>query len=211
MLSAEELRIYTDLVLAEDRRDYLASRSLLRVTLSLYGQRYPEAWTFERQESRTILRTESGQMTCSLSHTLGLVACAVTADQRFDIALGSASPDDVGVRVMEPGTAALSAVELTAISRALTDVLGAAASMTLTSPHAVALTGDRQIVFTPPPSAQVRRSIFELGLFAPAPRHRLGVAIFGPPAAHVTIVARAADDWRPLTVVGTTANAVVTS
>jgi hypothetical protein len=58
VLSPEELMIYSDLVLADDRRDYLLSRSVLRLTVSLYGG-VIVAWTSEHQESRTVLRTPS--------------------------------------------------------------------------------------------------------------------------------------------------------
>jgi phosphopantetheinyl transferase len=67
----------------EDQRDYAAAHSLLRRSLSKhYPGRQPSAWHFEKDElGKPYLGKGDGEalaMEFSLSHTRGLVACAIS-------------------------------------------------------------------------------------------------------------------------------------
>src|SRR5205823_6502928 len=66
----------------EDRRDYIAAHALTRAALSRHRAVSPSDWRFEANSNGkpSVVASQSGAppLTFSLSHTRGLVACAVT-------------------------------------------------------------------------------------------------------------------------------------
>ena len=66
---------------ARDARDYAAAHALLRPTLSRHDGREPRSWRFEKTPNGKPFLTGAGDFhaSFSLSHTRGMVACAVTA------------------------------------------------------------------------------------------------------------------------------------
>ena len=67
---------------AEDKRDFIASHALLRRALSQYGGVAPAEWRFEANGfgKPAVVAEQAGEppLAFNLSHTRGLVACAIT-------------------------------------------------------------------------------------------------------------------------------------
>ena len=81
LLSDEERERLERLRRPEDRRDYAVAHALLRQTLASSGSRAAADWQFTTDD-RGRPGLVNGQLAFSLSHTRGLVACAVaTAGQ----------------------------------------------------------------------------------------------------------------------------------
>jgi 4'-phosphopantetheinyl transferase len=78
-LSADERERCTRFVFAHDRRDFAAAHALVRRTLSLYGDSLPFEWRFDTNShgKPVIVADQSSTLAFNLSHTRGLVACAV--------------------------------------------------------------------------------------------------------------------------------------
>src|SRR5215813_3615442 len=81
LLSADEQRRHDRFAFAEDRRDYAAAHALLRRRLSAAVPIPPESWAFEaapdgKPRLSTACRLDA-PLSFNLSHTRGLVACAV--------------------------------------------------------------------------------------------------------------------------------------
>jgi len=81
-LSADECARADRYMAADDRHLFLVAHALLRATLSLYGDLRPEQWQFtsDEQGRPEIAAPQTGEtrLRFSLSHTPGLVACAVS-------------------------------------------------------------------------------------------------------------------------------------
>jgi len=79
VLSADERDRSQRFAFAHDRRDFVAAHVLLRRSLTLYGHLSPSEWRFEvtpRGKPR-LAAEQSSPLAFSLSHTQGLVTCAV--------------------------------------------------------------------------------------------------------------------------------------
>jgi 4'-phosphopantetheinyl transferase len=96
VLSADERKRQERLRLPEDRRDYAFGRALLRTSLSRYSGAEPRAWTFETEVNGTPeLSAGSGagiSLVFGLSHTRGLVACAITSGTPVGVDVEHADP-----------------------------------------------------------------------------------------------------------------------
>jgi 4'-phosphopantetheinyl transferase len=79
-LSDEERARFDHFHFAEDARDYAAAHALLRVTLSKDTERSPRNWQFERTAAGkpVLAGDDASHASFSLTHTRGMVACAVT-------------------------------------------------------------------------------------------------------------------------------------
>lgn len=80
-LDEQERSRYERFRFPHHRHEYLVAHALLRSTLSRYGDRPPEAWSFVRNAyGRPEVAAENGPppLRFNLSHTEGLVACVVT-------------------------------------------------------------------------------------------------------------------------------------
>lgn len=80
LLSAAERKRYEAFHFEQDRHMYLVAHALLRTTLSKYANRAPAAWQFvTNAHGRPSLAAGStAPIHFNLSHTAGLVACAIT-------------------------------------------------------------------------------------------------------------------------------------
>src|SRR5437868_14381917 len=80
VLSEDELTRYRRFHFARDARDYAAAHALLRRALSREDGRPPAAWAFDRTAAGQPFLRDAGEAPASfsLSHTHGMVACAVT-------------------------------------------------------------------------------------------------------------------------------------
>ena len=97
---------------ADDGRDYAAAHALLRATLSRHGDRAPDQWRFDKAPTGKPFLIDQGRCrtSFSLSHTSGMVACAVTTDADVGIDVECVDRDvavaDVAARFFAPGETA---------------------------------------------------------------------------------------------------------
>ena len=88
-LSADERARCDRFHFDEDRRDYTIAHDLLRRCLSLYGTRAPADWQFETgphgKPSLTAASNGAAGLSFNLTHTRGLVACAIGRDRDVGI------------------------------------------------------------------------------------------------------------------------------
>jgi 4'-phosphopantetheinyl transferase len=88
-LSQDECARRDRFVLADDRRDFTVAHGLLRRALSHHSHVSPKAWRFERSADGkpSVVPSQRGHppIAFNLSHTRGLVACAVAHGARVGI------------------------------------------------------------------------------------------------------------------------------
>jgi 4'-phosphopantetheinyl transferase len=189
VLSDEERAQLGRFHFARDARDYAAAHALLRQTLSNGGNQMPGAWRFEKTPSgkpRLIGESADGR-SFSLSHTRGMVACAVTsgAEVGVDVEWVDRDVDAGGIaaRFFAPAEAAQLLeldgdarrdrfFDLWTLKEALVKALGRGMAVSLKS-----------LAFTVGPGGDIRLDApdvdpgaWQFALFAPSPRHRLAVA-----------------------------------
>ena len=97
-LDEQERSRYNRFHFPQHRHEYLVAHALLRSSLSRYSDCAPAAWRFARNTyGRPEVTTECGQppLRFNLSHTTGLVACAITrsADVGIDVELMTRAGD----------------------------------------------------------------------------------------------------------------------
>jgi 4'-phosphopantetheinyl transferase len=89
LLSADEQEKQEKFRLPQDRRDYAFGHALLRSSLSRYDDTEPRAWTFKTGiHGKPELSHRAGsdaRLVFSLSHTRGLVACAIASAAHIGI------------------------------------------------------------------------------------------------------------------------------
>jgi 4'-phosphopantetheinyl transferase len=191
MLSADERRRQRRFVFEHDRRDFTAAHALLREALSACVGRDPKSWCFEPDASGKphIHPKEegAGALTFSLSHTRGLVACAVAhgADVGLDVervdrvaapqAIASRHFAQSEIRLLDscaPGEHAMRFIELWTLKEAYVKATGAGLTMPLDS-FAFGFDGRNGLGFTAPSGG----AGWEFLLAAPSSDTRLALAI----------------------------------
>jgi 4'-phosphopantetheinyl transferase len=98
VLAADELRAFALYRFEQDRASATAARVLLRQTLSRYVAIAPDAWCFTTATSgRLVCTLDVGAPAFSVSHTRGLVACAVAAVAEIGIDVEQSCALDYGL------------------------------------------------------------------------------------------------------------------
>ena len=191
-----------------DRRDYTAAHALLRTTLSLYDGRPPQDWSFDSSASgKPFIHADSGhrgRLLFNLTHTHGLVACAVTSGA--DVGVDAVRIDEAP-NVEQLSERWCSATELAELGRcrgtdrptrfmelwALKEAFAKAIGVGL-SLHGADMSFDlsqpRTIRFTPPTGyggADWRCALFALGS-----RYRLALVVRGAADCPLEVSARPA-------------------
>jgi 4'-phosphopantetheinyl transferase len=207
MLSADELAQYRRFHFPHDARDYAAAHALLRTMLSRDSARAPGDWAFDKTPAGKPFLVgvdTAGGASFSLTHTRGMVACAVTRDADLGIDVERTDRDvrvgDISARFFASSeTAALDRLapelrtrrffDLWTLKEALIKAtgLGLAHSMDRFAFDVGAFVDGREIVVSEPPDLAAQRWQFEL--FAPARGFRGAVAVRrrGGPPLRVTI------------------------
>ncbi len=213
VLSDEERARYRRFHFPRDARDYAAAHALLRRTLSGLDGRAPDRWRFDRTANGKPFLVDTGgfHAAFSLSHTHGMVACAVTTGPDAggigvdvecidrDVAAG-----DIAARFFAPAESAHLArlndkerrdrfFDLWTLKEALVKALGVSMAMSLSS-----------LVFTIGPGgsvaldapADINAPDWQFGLFTPAPRYRLAVAVRRSSVRDAQLILRSAADVR---------------
>lgn len=82
LLSSEERQHLRDLARAEPRTEYLLTRALVRTTLSRYLDVHPQVWRFgQNRHGCPVIAYPAGHgLHFNVSHTRGLIVCAVVVD-----------------------------------------------------------------------------------------------------------------------------------
>jgi len=191
-LSPDERTRWARFRFPHDRRDYAAAHALLRTSLSQYADLAPGSWQFrEAPGGKPQLVPADGvpPLSFNLSHTHGLVACAITngADVGIDVeAVARHVGDGVAERFFSPRENAdirqcasepLRArrfIELWTLKEAYVKAIGTGLAHALDS--IVFDVADREsIVFLAPPGVDVAAWSFSLTM--PTEHHCLAVAV----------------------------------
>ncbi len=177
VLSAHERARYTRFAFAEDRRDFALAHALLRRTLSECHALPPDAWTFVTESGgKPALSPElraATSLSFSISHTRGLVACAVARDAiaGIDVERIDARVDPVAIARRFFSSEEAEALERRAVAERHQRF---AELWTLKEAYLKALgdglSGVDQSVPHNDPA-------WTLALFAPSPRYRMAVAV----------------------------------
>jgi 4'-phosphopantetheinyl transferase len=179
-------------VFARDRRDFAAAHALTRLALSRYGDLAPERWRFqEGANGKPSLAADGGTppLSFNLSHTHGLVACAIApgADvgidvERVDRRVGV---EEIATRFFSPGERADLArcptdqrarrfFELWTLKEAYIKALGRGLSHPLNT-FGFALSEPGSIGFVS--TSDVDMATWQFALFAPTELHAMAVAV----------------------------------
>jgi 4'-phosphopantetheinyl transferase len=187
-LSPEERAICERFRFDRDRRDYAAAHALLRSALSRYAEIAPESWEFEQEpggKPRLAPKSNPPCLFFNLSHTHGLVACAISASAEIGIDVERADRyvQDVAERFYSErenerlrgceseSLRAQHFIELWTLKEAYVKALGFGLSHPL---NTIEFEVAPVIRFRPPQSVDPREWTFTLG--APAPGYCLAVA-----------------------------------
>jgi 4'-phosphopantetheinyl transferase len=200
-------------VFRRDRRDFAAGHALLRRVLSMYDDVRPDAWTFVAAgNGKPSLAQEPGAppLAFNLSHTQGLVACAVARDAEVgvDVECVERVTDgrDVAERYFSAAELAqLDAcpeeqraarfIELWTLKEAYLKAIGSGLARPLDT-FAFSFDDAGGLGFNARPDGSPATWTF--ALFAPSPRHRLALAARFARPSHGRLVARAAGGDRAL-------------
>jgi 4'-phosphopantetheinyl transferase len=203
VLSDEEREQYHRFHFARDARDYAAAHALLRHTLSLSGDRTPAEWQFEKTHAgKPLLIGDSGdRASFSLSHTRGMVACAVTAGAEVGVDVECVDRDVDGDEIAARFFAPVETVQLIdlkgdvrrdrffdlwTLKEALVKALGRGMAVSLRSlAFTVGAGGDIRL-----DAPDLDAGAWQFALFAPSPRHRLAVAAARVPSNPAQIIFR---------------------
>jgi 4'-phosphopantetheinyl transferase len=196
LLSADELARHARFVFDRDRRDFAAAHALTRRVLSLHADVPPHEWTFDiaPRGKPSIAARPSGTpaLTFNLSHTRGLVACAVArdADIGVDVERVDRSVDVMGLAKRHfssqelAGLAALPEerratrfVEIWTLKEAFIKATGDGLAQPLDS-FGFAFGTGAALTFIAP--AGLEPQTWAFWLFAPSAGQRLAVAIRAP-------------------------------
>jgi 4'-phosphopantetheinyl transferase len=203
VLSDEERERYRRFHFARDARDYAAAHALLRQTLSLGGDRAPAEWQFEKTPAGKplLIGDGAGRASFSLSHTRGMVACAVTSGAEVGVDVEcvdrDVDGDEIAARFFAPAEAAqLMDVQANArrdrffdlwtLKEALVKALGRGMAVSLRS-LAFTICAGGDIHLNAP---DLDPGAWQFALFAPSPRHRLAVAAARTPSSPARIIFR---------------------
>ena len=177
-------------VVAHDRRDFTAAHALLRRVLSLHGGKSPPEWKFETNchGKPRIASAEAPALLFNLSHTRGLVACAVAIGAELGIDVeaihDTAVPREIAshffsqteIRQLDacpPADYAHRFIEFWTLKEAFIKAIGTGLSHPLDS-FSFSLNGNGDIEFTAP---DTRASEWQFALITPDPGYRLAVAV----------------------------------
>ncbi len=213
VLSDAERARYRRFHFARDARDYAAAHALLRHTLSGLGGRAPDCWRFDAPANGKpfLVHEDAFRAEFSLSHTHGMVACAVTTDPDaggigVDVECIDRDVDagDIAARFFAPAESAHLArlngkerpdrfFDLWTLKEALVKALGVGLAASLSS---LAFTiGPGGVIRLEAP-ADINPPEWQFGLFTPAPRYRLAVAVRRSSVRDAQLILRSATDVR---------------
>jgi 4'-phosphopantetheinyl transferase len=203
VLSHEESAQYHRFRVAHDARDYAAAHALLRHALSATGDHAPAQWRFDKTPAGKpfLIGGYADRASFSLSHTRGMVACAVTSGAAIGVDVEcvdrKVDAGAIAARFFAPAeTARISTLDgearrerffdLWTLKEALVKALGLGMATALDS-LAFTVGADGGIHVDSP---DLDSDAWQFALFAPGPRHRLAVAVGRPIADPAQLIFR---------------------
>jgi 4'-phosphopantetheinyl transferase len=207
-LSPDERARYSRFAFARDRCDFAAAHALLRTQLSLYADVAPASWAFNAlPDGKPFIDSSSGHvgLTFNLSHTPGLVACAIGRGREVGIDVESvdraldgrtiatryfSQVESDWVNACDARERAIRFIELWTLKEAYIKAIGRGLSHPLHT-FGFRFERERHIQFNPPPD--IEASAWTFALYAPSPRYRMAVAVETTPSTAGSMVARSAD------------------
>ena len=203
-LSVDELTRANRFRLAEDRRDYVVAHDLLRRALSRLESIPPADWLFEAGEhGKPFVR--SSDLTFSLSHTRGFVACATSRRVRLGLDVEridrAVNETEIAERFFARAEAealertsddqkAPQFMELWTLKEAYVKAVGLGLLQPLTE-LSFDLSRETRIGYDLP--LDVDRETWTFALFAPLPSVRMAVAVSEESGEAVRFIVRPAD------------------
>jgi 4'-phosphopantetheinyl transferase len=205
-LSPDERARCARFAFARDRRDFAAAHALLRTQLSRYADIRPTAWTFDARPGGKPFIVSSGEsaLAFNLSHTHGLVACAIARCGEVGIDVESVDRALDGRKIAaryfskvecewldacDARERAVRFIELWTLKEAYIKAIGLGLTHPLNA-FSFTFADERRILFNPPPD--IEASAWTFALFAPSAQYRMAVAFKTAPRRG-SIVARSAD------------------
>jgi len=195
VLTVEERARRDRFVFDRDRRDFVVAHALVRRMLSRYGETSPEDWRFDIDVhgKPSVVRDQAGMppLVFNLSHTHGLVACAVARGTSLGIDVERVDRMTLGpeiaaryfaaaeIRMLDahpPEQYAGRFIELWTLKEAYIKAVGTGLAHALDS-FAFAFEGESGLQFAAPHG--VAASDWQFLLAAPAANYRLGIAVSG--------------------------------
>lgn len=190
-LSADERERCKRFVFAYDRRDFAAAHALVRRTLSMYGDLLPFEWRFDTSShgKPVIVADQSSTLAFNVSHTRGLVACAVAYSTHLGVDVESitesAARRDIAARYFSaaenrrldaypPHDYARRFVEFWTLKESYVKAIGTGLHHPLDT-FSFALEGECGIQFDAPRETALVG--WQFALAAPAPGYCLAVAV----------------------------------
>jgi 4'-phosphopantetheinyl transferase len=194
LLSTDEIERMSRLIFARDRRRFLLTRALVRTTLSRYASVPPERWTFiaNVHGRPEIFDRPRGvpDLRFNLSHTDGLIACAVTIGREVGVDvehIGRRLTYDVASRFFAPQEVAdLKSLPADQQARVFFDYWTLKEAYIKARGFGLALPlGDFAFTLAPPsppritfePALDDDPSTWQFFQDWPTPHHRLGLAV----------------------------------
>ena len=205
-LSADERTRCDRFHFSHDRRDYAVAHDLLRRSLSRYSPVPPAEWRFDTDQygKPSIKRSGEPSPSFSLSHTRGLVACAIASGMQVgvdververniattDLAERYFSPDEAAaLRHCHENARTRRFAELWTLKEAYIKAIGLGLSQVLAE-FSFELDEDGSIGVKPPPRAD--SGLWHFAVFAPSHHTRLAVAVRGNDGDRLRFIARGA-------------------
>lgn len=195
VLSAEERARRDRFVFDRDRRDFVAAHALARRMLARYAETSPEDWQFDTDThgKPSVVAGQAGMppLVFNLSHTHGLVACAVARGTSLGIDVERVDRMTMGpeiaaryfaaaeIRMLDahaPEEYAGRFIELWTLKEAYIKAVGTGLAHPLDS-FAFAFEGESGLRFAAPPG--VAASDWQFLLAAPTANYRLAIAVSG--------------------------------
>jgi len=192
VLSADERARRDRFRFQHDRRDFASAHDLLRRSLSKYVTRSPASWAFTREPlGKPYL--DDRELSFNLSHTRGLVACAIArsmsvgidaqqTDARLDweslqdVVL--AKPEALALQRTRVGRRTSLFFDLWTLKEAFTKATGLGLSIPLTTIAFDLDHNERSIRFNAPRAW--RPADWQFALYAPSDTARIAVAVYAP-------------------------------
>jgi 4'-phosphopantetheinyl transferase len=195
VLTVEERARRDRFVFDRDRRDFVVAHALVRRMLSRYGETSPEDWRFDTDAhgKPSVVTSQAGMppLVFNLSHTHGLVACAVARGTSLGIDVERVDRMTLGpeiaaryfaaaeIRMLDtqaPEAYAGRFIELWTLKEAYIKAVGTGLAHPLDS-FAFAFEGESGLQFAAP--SGVAASDWQFLLAAPTANYRLAIAVSG--------------------------------
>jgi 4'-phosphopantetheinyl transferase len=201
LLSPDERSRHARFRFVRNQRDYAAAHALLRTSLSRYADVAPREWTFrelEHGKPAFLAGSRATDLAFNLTHTDGLVACAITSGadigvdvESLDRSVGEgvarrffSDRENLGLKRLPSIARARRFVDLWTLKESYLKATGQGISHDLA---AIVFEIDDQGTIAFRPASDIDPSAWHFELFRLADRYRLAVAVQTIPGRSMTV------------------------